>query len=73
MDRQAFPTKIYCLEGLNLRRKRPRMPISAKHCQQCPALTYIDQGWSMDFVSDNLFNARRFRALTVVDNPVCFL
>ncbi|SAS17759.1 IS3 family element%2C transposase orfB [Klebsiella pneumoniae] len=23
---------------------------------------------SMDFVSDNLFNGRRFRALTVVDN-----
>ncbi|WP_420267310.1 DDE-type integrase/transposase/recombinase, partial [Klebsiella pneumoniae] len=28
----------------------------------------VDQCWSMDFVSDNLFNGRRFRALTVVDN-----
>ena len=28
----------------------------------------IDQCWSMDFVSDNLFNGTRFRALTVVDN-----
>ena len=28
----------------------------------------INQHWSMDFVSDNLFNGRRFRVLTVVDN-----
>ncbi|ENF6424573.1 transposase, partial [Salmonella enterica] len=33
-----------------------------------PVLTHVDQCWSMDFVSDNLFNGRRFRALTVVDN-----
>lgn len=24
--------------------------------------------WSMDFIADSLFNGRRFRALTVVDN-----
>ena len=30
-------------------------------------LTGVDQCWSMDFVSDNLFNGRRFRALTVVE------
>ncbi len=24
--------------------------------------------WSMDFVSDSLFDGRRFRALTIVDN-----
>ncbi len=60
--------QIYCLESLNLRRKRPRRHISAAHRQQRPTLTYIDQCWSMDFVSDSLFNGRRFRALTVVDN-----
>ena len=60
--------RIYCLEGLNLRRKRPRRHVSAAHRQQRPVLTGVDQGWSMDFVSDNLFNGRRFRALTVVDN-----
>ncbi|MFL9151012.1 IS3 family transposase [Escherichia coli] len=60
--------RIYCLEGLNLRRKRPSRHISAAHRQQRPSLTYIDQCWSMDFVSDSLFNGRRFRALTVVDN-----
>lgn len=60
--------RIYCLEGLNLRRKRPRRHVSAAHRQQRPVLTGVDQCWSMDFVSDNLFNGRRFRALTVVDN-----
>lgn len=28
----------------------------------------MDQCWSMDFVADDLFNERRIRALTVVDN-----
>jgi len=28
----------------------------------------INQSWSMDFVSDQLFDGKRFRALTVVDN-----
>ena len=60
--------RIYCLESLNLRKKRPRMHVSAAHRQQRPVLTGIDQCWSMDFVSDNLFNGTRFRALTVVDN-----
>lgn len=31
-------------------------------------LTSINQSWSMDFVSDQLFDGKRFRALTVVDN-----
>ena len=55
-------------QSLNLRKKRPRMHVSAAHRQQRPVLTGIDQCWSMDFVSDNLFNGTRFRALTVVDN-----
>ncbi|ELO7934183.1 IS3 family transposase [Salmonella enterica] len=60
--------RIYCPEGLNLRRKRPRRHVSAARRQQRPVLTHVDQCWSMDFVPDNLFNGRRFRALTVVDN-----
>ena len=31
-------------------------------------LTRPNQSWSMDFVSDALFDGRKFRALTVVDN-----
>lgn len=33
-----------------------------------PLLTAPDQLWSMDFVSDALFDGCRFRALTLVDN-----
>lgn len=36
--------RIYCLESLNLRRKRPRRHISAAHYQQRPPLTDIGQG-----------------------------
>lgn len=60
--------RIYCQEGLNLRCKRPRRHVSAAHRLSRPELSNIDQCWSMDFVADNLFNGRRFRALTIVDN-----
>ncbi len=60
--------RIYCQEGLNLRTKRPRRHVTARHRQEHPAVTAADQCWSMDFVADNLFNGRRIRALTVVDN-----
>jgi len=60
--------RIYCEEGLNLRSKRPRRNKAAAHRQQHPEVSKIDECWSMDFVSDQLFNGRRFRALTVVDN-----
>ena len=60
--------RIYCLEGLNLRTKRPRRHVTARHRNQRPSTTAVDQCWSMDFVADNLFNGRRIRALTVVDN-----
>ena len=33
-----------------------------------PPVEYPNACWSMDFVSDSLFNGRRFRALTIVDN-----
>lgn len=60
--------RIYCLEGLNLRAKRPRPHVTARHRRVCPAVTSVDQCWSMDFVAGNLFHGRRIRALTVVDN-----
>ena len=60
--------RIYCEEGLNLRRKRPRRRVSAAHRIQRPQASSFNDSWSMDFVADSLFNGRRFRALTVVDN-----
>lgn len=60
--------RIYCEEGLNLRSKRPRRRVAAAHRMERPELTQSNQCWSMDFVADELFNGRRFRSLTVVDN-----
>lgn len=60
--------RLYCQAGLNLRRKRPRRRKAAAHRLERTVLTAPNQVWSMDFVADALFEGRRFRALTVVDN-----
>lgn len=60
--------RIYKEEGLNLRSKRPRRNKAAAHRLERVENIYLHQCWSMDFVSDNLFNGQRFRCLTVVDN-----
>lgn len=60
--------RIYKEEALNLRSKRPRRNKSAAHRMERPENTSLHQCWSMDFVQDQLFDGRRFRCLTVVDN-----
>ena len=60
--------RLYCEEGLNLRTKRPKRRVMAAHRVGRPAITTVNESWSMDFVTDSLFNGRRFRALTLVDN-----
>ncbi|HEU4713303.1 MAG TPA: IS3 family transposase [Pyrinomonadaceae bacterium] len=67
-DNHKRTYRIYKEEGLNLRSKRPRRNKTAAHRQQRPLLTGPHQCWSMDFVSDQLFDGRKFRALTLVDN-----
>jgi len=42
--------------------------VTARHRKGRPQVLAVDQCWSMDFVADNLFNGRRIRALTIVDN-----
>ena len=59
--------RLYCLEGLNLRSKRPRRNRAAAHRLERVVLTRPHQSWSMDFVADNLFDGRKIRALTIVD------
>jgi len=62
--------RIYIEEGLNLRRKRPRRRVAPAHREKAPAVSDLNECWSMDFVADELFNGRRIRALTVVRIPV---
>ena len=59
--------RLYREEGLSLRLKRWRKRSS--HLRVVLAEPErINQHWSMDFVSDSLYNGRRFRTLTVVDD-----
>lgn len=67
-DNHKRTYRIYKEEGLNLRSKRPRRNKAAAHREKHPPLTSANECWSMDFVADALFDGRRFRALTIVDN-----
>lgn len=59
--------RLYRDEGLSLRLKRPRRHVSAAHRERQPTALRPNERWSMNFVSDALFDGRRLRALTVVD------
>ncbi len=58
--------RIYTEEGLQVRTKkrkkliRPRVPMSVP--------TKANERWSLDFISDQLTTARRFRVLNIVDD-----
>jgi putative transposase len=67
-DNHKRTRRVYLEEGLNLRHRRPRRSKAAAHRQTHSPLTVPNECWSMDFVMDALFDGRRFRALTVVDN-----
>ena len=60
--------RIYCEEGLHLRRRRPRRHVSGTRRMRRSEPERCNACWSMDFVVDSLFDGRRFRALTIVDN-----
>ena len=59
--------RLYRDDGLSLRLKKPRRNVSAANRDRQPAAAAANEMWSMDFVSDALFDGRRVRALTVVD------
>jgi putative transposase len=59
--------RLYREEGLEVRTKKRRKRISALRVV-LPAATTLRERWSMDFVADALYDGRRFRALTLVDN-----
>ena len=51
-----------------MRPKRPRRHVSA--CRRMIRVTaaYPNESWSMDFMSDALYDGQRFKLLTLVDN-----
>jgi putative transposase len=61
--------RLYRKQVWSLRQKRPKRNKAAQLRQPKKLALHINQIWSMDFVADNLFDARKLRILKVVD---CF-
>lgn len=60
--------RLYRLEGLEMRPKKPRRHVTACRRMERPEATEVNDRWSMDFMSDQLYDGRRIRLLTLVDN-----
>lgn len=59
--------RIYKKMGLNLLRKRKRR-LASRERKNLEAPSKYNEVWSMDFMSDALFNSRRFRTLNIIDD-----
>ena len=64
---KTMVSRLYREEGLALRRTVPRKRCVAVERRERPQATGPNQAWSLDFVTDQLADGRRFRALTVMD------
>ena len=60
--------RLYKQEGLMMRPKKPRRHVTACRRMERVEATVPNEGWSMDFMSDELCDGRRIRLLTLVDN-----
>jgi putative transposase len=60
--------RLYLEEGLQVRTKTPKRRKSCQVRRARPQATQTNESWSMDFMADQLFDGRRFRLLTIVDN-----
>ena len=60
--------RLYCQESLMLRNKKPKRLVSCQRRVKRLVGVGVDENWSMDFMSDELFDRRRIRLLATVDN-----
>ena len=60
--------RLYRMEGLGIRRRKPRRRVACVKRELVPSAEARNECWSMDFVSDQLFDGRRVRVLVIVDN-----
>jgi putative transposase len=60
--------RLYCEEGLGIRRRKPRRRKSVQVREARPPTGQTNESWSMDFMADQLVGGQRFRLLTLVDN-----
>ena len=59
--------RLYREEGLAIRPRPPKRKRAWRYRQGRPALGGPNEVWAMDFMSDQLFDGRAFRILTVID------
>jgi putative transposase len=57
--------RLYREEGLQLRSKTPKRKVSAKRREDRVVATAANDCWSMDFLSDQLFDGRKIRVLAI--------
>lgn len=60
--------RLYCEGNLGLRTRTPRRRVSCRKRVDRPEPERINDCWAMDFMSDELFDGRRLRMLTIVDH-----
>jgi putative transposase len=61
--------RVYRKLGLNLPRKaKKRLP--PRFCQPLTVAAAVNAVWALDFMSDSLWNGRRFKVLNVLDEGV---
>jgi len=60
--------RLYSEENLSLRTKIPKRRVSCQKRKEQLAATHINECWAMDFMTDELFDRRRLRLLTIVDH-----
>lgn len=60
--------RLYWEEGLTMRKKTPIRRVACAKREVLPTAERKNDRWSMDFMSDQLFDGRRFRVLTLVEN-----
>jgi transposase InsO family protein len=60
--------RLYRELGLQLRNKTPKRKVKAKLRDDRAPATAPNECWSMDFLSDQLFDGRKIRVLSIVDN-----
>lgn len=59
--------RLYRMQGLSLYQRRPKRSRAAQQRQGNAQVTAINECWSIDFVSDQLYDGRKLRALTLID------
>ena len=60
--------RLYREDGFQMRPRKPRRHVTACRRMEREVAMEQNDGWSMDFMSDELFDGRRIRLLTIVDN-----